>query len=62
MHRPIHLDVPEKENARSFIAPTIIRGLFALCIVGAVTLLLISESRLSSEKRQQTFETSGVYP
>jgi hypothetical protein len=57
----IALNVHGREP-RDAIWLTIIRRFLPLCAASAVTLLFISESRLSPEQRQLTFETSGVYP
>jgi hypothetical protein len=58
----IRLDVCGTKQGHGSAWPTIIRRLLVLCAVAAVALLLVTESRLSSQQRQQAFETSGVYP
>jgi hypothetical protein len=58
----IPFDLRETRHSSGSARPTIARWLLMLCAASAVTLLLIAESRLSSEQRQQTFEVSGAYP
>jgi hypothetical protein len=63
MNRPeIRFEARETECSRGSRRPTIIRPLLVLCAAGAVMLLLISESRLSSEQRQYSFEAWKIYP
>jgi hypothetical protein len=58
----VRFEVRERDLGHGTTWPTIIRPLLTLCAVGAITLLLVAESRLSSERRQQSFEALGVYP
>jgi hypothetical protein len=63
MNRPeTRFDIRKTEYGHSSIRPTVIRRLLVLCAAGAITLLLVAESRVSSGQRQQAFEVSGVYP
>jgi hypothetical protein len=58
----IDLSVHGRERGHDAIWPTIIRRVSVLFAASAVTLLLVSESHLSSEQRQQAFAASNVYP
>jgi hypothetical protein len=61
MSRQTEFRLSEMDLGRGSVRPIIPGLLLALAVAGAA-LLLVVESRISPDQRQQTFASAGVYP